>query len=97
MAYTGDNENKRAYMAAQGAEIRKLRESSGYTCEYVATALNPENPSRDRISKLERGISGIDNYDLLRLFWFFRDAAGLQHPMVLQARKMLPAEVLRGA
>ena len=60
MTYLGNNEAQKGYLHSLGTELRGLRERAGYTCEFVAAALNPEQPSRDRISKLERGISGID-------------------------------------
>ena len=96
MAYEGDNESKRAFLIAQGAQIRKLRKAAGYSCEYLSMALNPATPSRDRISKVERGACGIDEYDYLRLMWFLRAEAGPDHPAVQLARMLLPAEALRG-
>lgn len=96
MAYEGDNDSKRAFLIAQGAQVRKFREAAGYSCEYVASVLNPATPSRDRISKLERGISGIDQYDYLRLMWFLRAEAGPDHPAVKLASQLLPPEALRG-
>jgi hypothetical protein len=59
MTYTGDNEDEKRFLRALGAEVRAIRQATGYTCEYVARALNPDTASRDRISKLERGVSGI--------------------------------------
>ena len=95
MAYQGNNEAKKEYLAKMGLELRELREKAGYTCEFVASALDPAQPSRDRISKLERGISGIDQYDYLRLMWFYRDVAP-GRPAVDLARRLLPRAALAG-
>lgn len=95
MAYQGVNDAKHDYLVTMGKELRLLREKAGYTCEFVASALNPEQPSRDRISKLERGVSGIDQYDYLRLMWFYRDVAP-GHPAVDLAKRLLPRSALAG-
>lgn len=95
MTYLGNNEAQKGYLHSLGTELRGLRERAGYTCEFVAAALNPEQPSRDRISKLERGISGIDQYDYLRLMWFYRDVAP-DHPAVDLAKRLLPRDALLG-
>ena len=72
-------------------EIRlKTADNDGdpLTQEKVAIWFGSEK--RDRISKVERGASGIDLFDYLRLMWFFRDVA-LDHPGVALARRLLPA------
>jgi hypothetical protein len=67
---------------------------AGHSCEFVAAVLNPEMRSRDRISKLECGVSGIDMFGYLRLMWFYRDLAP-SHPAVVLAKRLLPPEALR--
>jgi hypothetical protein len=88
MAYTGDNEERKRFLQVLGAEVRAIRQAAGYKCEYVASMLN-ETASRDRISKLERGVSGIDLMDYLRLMRFYGDLVP-QHPAVDLARRLLP-------
>jgi hypothetical protein len=94
MAYLGDDDVKRDYLATVGRDVRALREKADHTCDTVARVLNPETPSRDRISKLERGVSGMDMYDFLRMMWFYRDVAGPDHPAVVLAKLYLPREAL---
>ncbi|MFL5285100.1 MAG: hypothetical protein ACJ8AW_30030 [Rhodopila sp.] len=70
-----------------------MREQAGYSCESVASVLNPETTSRDRISKLERALCGIDLIDYLRLMWFYRDLAP-NHLAVALAKRVLRQEAL---
>jgi hypothetical protein len=100
--YDGSNENKHDFLIRRGAELRALRlKTEDGTGEpmglgAIAEVLNAETASRDRISKLERGVSGIDFFDYLRLMWFYRDVAGADHPGVALARRLLSAKT-RGA
>lgn len=88
MTYEGDNVQKQRFLVTVGHDLRDLRERAGLTCEQVASVLNT-TASRDRISKVERGVTGIDMLDYLRLMWFYRDLAP-NHPAVELARVMLP-------
>jgi hypothetical protein len=94
MAYEGDNEAKREFLAKMGAELRaiRLKTDNGdgpLTLEAVADVLVPGKGNRDRISKVERGTSGIDLFDYLRLLWFYREVIP-DHPGVALARRLLP-------
>jgi hypothetical protein len=70
-----------------GADLRRLREEADISLQLVADVLGSEK--RDRISKVERGITGIDLFDYLRLMWFYQEFDP-QHPAVLLARRLLP-------
>ena len=75
------------FRARMGAELRRLREESELSLQMIADVLGSEK--RDRISKVERGASGIDLFDYLRLMWFYREFDP-SHPAVLLARRLLP-------
>lgn len=91
MTYEGDNANKRRFLLAMGDDLRRLRGQTELSCEEVASVLNT-TASRDRISKIERGVTGTDLFDYLRLMWFYRDIDP-DHPAVELARKLLPPTV----
>jgi hypothetical protein len=76
-----------AFLARMGGELRRLREEAGISLQLAADALGSER--RDRISKVERGVSSIDLFDYLRLMWFYQEYDP-QHPAVLLARRLLP-------
>jgi hypothetical protein len=80
-------EQRETFRARMGAELRRLREESELSLQMVADVLGSEK--RDRISKVERGITGIDLFDYLRLMWFYQEYDP-QHPAVLLARRLLP-------
>ena len=90
------NPNRVSFNKALGADMRQLREKTERTLESVSMVVDPEVRSRDRISKVERGVSGIGMYDYLRIIWFFRDVAPPDHPAVALARMLLPRETLAG-
>ena len=99
MTYAPDakiNPNKIAFNKALGADMRRLREKTEQTLDFVAMVVDPDVRSRDRLSKVERGLSGISMYDYLRIMWFFRDVAPPDHPAVALARMLLPRETLAG-
>jgi hypothetical protein len=78
---------KADFRARMGADLRRLREEADISLQLVADVLGSEK--RDRISKVERGITGIDLFDYLRLMWFYQEFDP-QHPAVLLARRLLP-------
>jgi transcriptional regulator with XRE-family HTH domain len=80
-------QEKAHFRARMGADLRRLREEADISLQLVADVLGSEK--RDRFSKIERGVSGIDLFDYLRLMWFYRDYDP-QHPAVLLARRLLP-------
>jgi hypothetical protein len=93
MAYSAENPQKAEFMRRIGADARKIREQTEATCEMVANVLNETN-NRDRISKFERGISGMTMYDYLLMMWWYKDVEP-DHPAVALARMMLPEDVKR--
>ena len=90
------NPNRVSFNKALGADMRRLRGRTEMTLDSVSMVVDPEVRSRDRLSKVERGVSGIDMYDYLRVIWYFRDVAP-EHPAVALARMLLPKETLAGA
>ena len=90
------NPNRVSFNKALGGDMRRLREKTEQTLDFVSMVVDPDVRSRDRLSKVERGVSGIDMYDYLRIMWFFRDVAPPDHPAVALARMLLPRETLAG-
>ena len=81
-----------AFQARLGAELRRLREEAELPLQMAADVLG--TGKRDRISKVERGVSGIDLFDYLRLMWFYQEFEP-NHPAVLLARRLLPMPAKR--
>jgi hypothetical protein len=82
-------EHKAAFLKRLGADLRRIRRRTDISCEAASAVIG--DPNRDRISKVERGASGIEFYDYLRLMWFYRDEDPM-HPAVQLARILLPEE-----
>lgn len=89
---TGDDPQKKRFLKTIGADTRQVRDRADVSCEAAARVLNSYG-NRDRISKFERGVSGMDMFEYLKLMWWMRDFAP-GHPAVALAKAMLPPDVL---
>lgn len=94
MANMLPNPQKQQFMRTVGQDVRDIRIAADITCETVAKVLNSVG-NRDRISKFERGVSGMDLFEYLKMMWWLRDFAP-GHPAVALAKMMLPPDVLAG-
>jgi hypothetical protein len=93
--YSGVDPYKAEFLKRMGADLRRLREEAELSQEAVSDVIKDTKANRDRMSKVERGASGIELFDYLRLLWFYRDYDP-QHPGVLLARRLLPLSARKG-
>jgi transcriptional regulator with XRE-family HTH domain len=91
MVYAPDDQ-KALFLKRLGADLREIREAAGLSLEAASRVLTPDNPSRDRLSKVERGVSGIDLHAYLELMFFYRTYGYESHPAVALAQKLLTSE-----
>lgn len=94
MVYERANPQKTQFLKTLGNDVRKVRMDADLTCERVAELLTV-HANRDQISKLERGIAGMDMMRYLTMMWLLRVHAP-DHPAVALARRLLPPDVLAG-
>lgn len=85
-------DQKAKFLKTMGEDLRRIREAAGLSLDGASRVLTPDNPSRDRISKVERGISGIDMHAYLELMYFYRTYGFADHPAVALARMFLSPE-----
>ena len=91
MTYQHDDQ-KAKFLSRLGTDLREIRVRAGLSLEQASLILTPDNPSRDRMSKVERGVSGIDMHAYLELMWFYRTYLDEPHPGVEMARRFLTPE-----